>query len=263
MRWEALSLPIAHLLGGTRLDPESSRINFSRSSIMANFAFRITVAYDDLGLGLLALYDMSEKIAIYEHDADEDVNRTHIHGLIMGCNRKEDTVRTKFFKGIYESTDYELKTKYQDKNKRWWPVDDKYITYMSKGRLQPQYVKGYSFEETEEFRKQWVDFSALKTARESSGTKVGEDQVAVATTPKKQMTVYSHCKAIIDGMKDKNNGLIKHNVIDEIIEYCNKNKIAMGGYKARDWYDCILQQAKPVHFRNLIVALIEKRDGPC
>lgn len=231
---------------------------------MANFAFRITVAYEELGLALLSLYDMSERIAIYEHEADEDVNRTHIHGLIMGCCRKEDTVRTKFFKGKYEATDYELKTKFQDRNKRWWPVDDKYITYMSKGRLQPQYVKGYSFEETEEFRKQWIDFDAVNTAKESSGIKVGDEHAAVAASPpKKQMTVYSHCTAIIDGMKDKNNGLIGHNIIDEILAYANKNKLPMGAYKARDWYDCILQQAKPAKFRNMIVALIEKRDGVC
>jgi hypothetical protein len=230
---------------------------------MANLAFRVSVTYDELGLALLSLYDMSEKIVIYEHEADEDVSRTHLHGLIMGCNRKEDTVRTKFFKGKYESTDYELKTKYQDNKKKWWPVDDKYITYMSKGRLHPQYVKGYTNEEIEEYRTQWVDFSALNNAKKNPGSEVGEDHVAVATTPKKNMTIYTHCAKIIEGMKDKNNGLVGHNIIDEIIAYCNKNQIAMGGYKGRDWYDCILQQSKPAKFRGLIVSLIEKRDGVC
>ena len=104
---------------------------------MKNFAFRVSSSYDETKEHLANLFELCEKVAIYQHDADEEISRTHIHGLLIGCTKGEDTIRNRFFKGKYQSADYELKTRYEVKEglmqvKRKYDVDEKYIIYMSK-----------------------------------------------------------------------------------------------------------------------------------
>lgn len=103
-----------------------------------NFAFRVHDEFCNVDLS--ELYELCDKVAVYQHDADEEVNRTHIHGVCIGCSKKEDTVR-KLFKGKYE---YALTFK---NKKTGGEVNSTYIAYMSKGCYEPVYVKNISDEE--------------------------------------------------------------------------------------------------------------------
>jgi len=123
---------------------------------MSVFAFRISVPYTDIGLTLLALFDLTEYVAVYEHPADEKVRRTHIHGLLMNCERKEDTLREKFFKPHWKGQ-YQLATTYKNKDNEIVPVDEGYISYMSKGKYDPEYVKGFTKERLAELKAAWID----------------------------------------------------------------------------------------------------------
>lgn len=105
-----------------------------------NIAFRVSLAFSDVKLE--QLYEDCEKVIVYEHPADDEVSRTHIHGLCIGYKHKDDTFR-KFFKGKYE---YALTLK---NKKTGAPVDETFITYMSKGCYDPVYVKNVSDEEIE------------------------------------------------------------------------------------------------------------------
>lgn len=103
-----------------------------------NIAFRVHLEYSAVDLG--DLYESCKKMIIYQHDADDEVNRTHIHGLCIGYDKRDDTFR-KYFKGKYE---YALTLK---NKKTGGPVDETYIAYMSKGCYDPVFVKNFSDEE--------------------------------------------------------------------------------------------------------------------
>jgi len=211
-----------------------------------NFAFRISVSYQDANIRLLELFDMCEKVAVYEHEADDEVSRTHIHGLIMNCSRKEDTLRNKIFKPNWKK-DYQLATTYRSgKDLIITPVSESYITYMAKGKLDPQYVKGFTKEFIDECKGKWINWTPEKIAEESK--------------EKKTTTVFDHCEAIAKDVEELV-GDYHLNVIAKIIKYQNSKRIKTNTYQVRDWYDTIVSQLKPNDYKNMIWNLIKKRDG--
>jgi hypothetical protein len=130
-----------------------------------NYGLRISRSYNDLGLDLLPLYQLCQRVIIFEHQKDDKVERTHIHGLLMGCSRSDDTIRNTFLKKYYHEKDgkkvydYELIQKWKDKvTNTIKPVDMNYITYMGKGHLEPLYQKGIPKDESSEYVRMWKDF---------------------------------------------------------------------------------------------------------
>ena len=65
---------------------------------MKNFAFRVSSSYDETKEHLANLFELCEKVAIYQHDADEEISRTHIHGLLIGCTKERIPSETGFLK---------------------------------------------------------------------------------------------------------------------------------------------------------------------
>lgn len=98
---------------------------------MSNFAFRITI--EELRHEFKFI-DECQKVIIYKHEADASVSRTHYHGLIINYPKKEQTLRNCFVKK-YE---YTLKCT---------GITPNFITYMSKGKLEPHYKRWKSEEE--------------------------------------------------------------------------------------------------------------------
>lgn len=134
---------------------------------MSVFAFRISASYADIGSTLLKLIDLTEKVAIYEHPADEKVANTHIHGLLMTCSRKEDTLREKFFKKHWKGK-YQLATTYKDQDDNVQPVNEGYVSYMSKGKFEPSFVKGFTTDKISELKAKWVNHTRTDPAVDSA-----------------------------------------------------------------------------------------------
>lgn len=209
-------------------------------------AFRITIPYAEIGAGFLeGLAELSDTLVIYEHEADEEVSRTHCHGLMLGCKRGQDTIRNKYFKNIYAKQDYSLVAKTLNK-----VIDKKFITYMSKGKLNPKYCKGVSDIEIAELTALWRDMTT---------------KVVDAETKKKPTNIYEICELIRKDYLDNNRKLLEDysnsEIIQAIIKYHNKEKKAINAYKVRDYYDCIIMMAKPNRYIDTVGQLIQKRDG--
>lgn len=54
-------------------------------------------------------------------------------------------------------TDISIKSTYRDASDAEVPIDSKFIVYMSKGTLEPSFVKGYTESAISEYRSQWVN----------------------------------------------------------------------------------------------------------
>jgi len=123
------------------------------------WAVRVSLDYVSLGSEVVTkIAAACERLVIYEHEADEEINRTHTHWLVVNPTVTDETIKNWIgrHKGKGNSF-WSFKTTYTVKGVEY-PVDFKFITYMSKGVLHPQFVKGFTEEQIEEYRKAWIDY---------------------------------------------------------------------------------------------------------
>lgn len=89
-----------------------------------------------------------ETVIMYEHDADQ-ANRVHCHLYLGGVS--VTTKRLKQLSGLPNQGNSLWSFK-QAKDEI-----DVYITYMSKGKLDPEFLHGYEYKETERLKALWKE----------------------------------------------------------------------------------------------------------
>lgn len=111
-------------------------------------ALRVSRCYDELK----TFFDRPElnSAIVFQHDADEDVSRTHVHALIPDKKVSIDTLKRwiKSDLGVDEFSRYDWSFKNG--------ADMDFITYMSKGKLKSVQNKVYTNVE-DRYRSKWVD----------------------------------------------------------------------------------------------------------
>lgn len=114
---------------------------------------RISLAYDECKGAMDVFPTYCQKFAVYEHDADEEVSRTHIHFLMVSPTIGIEGLK-KVFRRYYRE-------QFEGGNGFWSIVStdnpSKNITYMTKGTLSYKSMVGFSQEEVETLRLSWVD----------------------------------------------------------------------------------------------------------
>lgn len=124
-----------------------------------NYAVRITRTYADVQQWVGRVAMVSEKVVVYEHS--ENVSRIHIHAHIWGCAATDDTLKNWLSEALnvkVKKYDIAFKTQYKPRGTtQSKPIDDGNISYMSKGKYDPLYVKGYTDEEINGFKKLGFD----------------------------------------------------------------------------------------------------------
>lgn len=131
-----------------------------------NFAVRITKPFSDLS-GTVRQWAMkADKMLCYEHD---NTDKLHCHLLML--NVSVDAERLKQISkecGVFGKGNefWSFKTK----SKKTGPVDsttaERYITYMTKGRYDPKYVKGYESEYLSYCKSLWADGDSAPSKQE-------------------------------------------------------------------------------------------------
>lgn len=101
----------------------------------------------------------ADKVLVFEHSQETKTARdkTHIHMLLVNTS-----IDKKQLRNLAKETNVPTKG---NENMSFKMADEpfvKYITYMSKGVLQPKYNKGWTPEELEEYRLLWVDPNEYK-----------------------------------------------------------------------------------------------------
>lgn len=124
---------------------------------MATLTPRISLPFSDIS-GAIGVWEKHfTKCLIYQHEADEDVQRTHCHLLLEGVNCSIETLKNDFkFQLPNIGKGNEL---WSWSHSKEYTTTDKYITYMTKGNLPPVYNKGYLSAYLIEMGKAWKDYS--------------------------------------------------------------------------------------------------------
>ena len=108
---------------------------------------RVSFSYDQIKTALDRMSKHSERFIAYEHNSD--VENIHVHFLSVGPTITTETMKNWIRKevGTVKASQWSMKT----------AKDENCVTYMSKGKLEPVHVKGYTVEEIEQFRTKWVE----------------------------------------------------------------------------------------------------------
>jgi len=117
---------------------------------MTTHVARITRSYQDLSELISNWATTATQILVYQHDPDEEVKKTHCHFLIQDCSIGQEGLkkRIKHLIRLHGNEDWSFSEPYE--------TTDKYVTYMTKGTLQPSYNKGFSPEFLELRKSSWI-----------------------------------------------------------------------------------------------------------
>lgn len=133
------------------------RQDFAAHIMATNYAVRITRSYEVAERAVVALATRCDKMLAYEHIGTA-TEKVHIHLILVGVRCDEDTLKNVCKRNglatLKGNGDWSFKTK----DKKYGDVEDspRYITYMTKGKYDPKYNKGYTPEELEEAKQLWV-----------------------------------------------------------------------------------------------------------
>lgn len=193
---------------------------------MPNYSARVSLSYEDLSGVFTTWSESCEKMVVYQHDADDEVNRTHCHLLMLECKYKTpEALKRQLFNRLSVA----------DKGNSFWSwkadSDIKFIVYMSKGKLRPVFVKNFSPAELEELRLQWKEptpkGNLLTEKKESTKTKYDliEDMMKEIND---------------DDVDGKCSSYLADYLVRVVLKVLRKNRIVIGRYKVREYRDALL-----------------------
>lgn len=183
---------------------------------------RIRLAYDVFAPATLDFERVCSKLVIYEHF--HNVNNIHIHIYMEDVTCSTDTLKN-----------YIKKVVATGKGNDFWSFksaeDDGCITYMTKGTLEPSFVKGYTPEEIETYKGKWEVRNPTRKTLVSYSVKENP-----AEQKRRQWDNIEEIVKRYNQLEIKTGRglcrLIKQVVITE-------NHTMLGRHKLRDYYDTI------------------------
>lgn len=128
---------------------------------MTNYAIRVTRPYAQIASWISSLALKCDKLVVVQHD--ENVSKIHCHVHVVGFTSHSDTITNTLEKALNiaksdkDQRGNSLLSKKVTYGKDKTPVDDKNISYMSKGKYDAQYIKGYTAEEYTALKAQGYD----------------------------------------------------------------------------------------------------------
>lgn len=121
---------------------------------MSNYHIRLSWSYDELKPFTQRISDNSSQCIVYQHTEQA---RIHIHIWVKNITQSTDTMK------LWIKDCLKIKRVNRDQwafttcNKHKIPWTDELITYLTKGKLEPSQVKGFTEEEIVEYKEKWID----------------------------------------------------------------------------------------------------------
>jgi len=187
-------------------------------------------------------------IVVYQHDADEDVNRTHCHMVLTGL-----CVGRKRLRQIADSKGFPIKGNENCSIVAYDGSKTPYV-YMAKGTLDPVFLKGFDQNTAEEWKQAWVE----PNQRESKLPKIEEmynlfKHNAHKTTPNWQMlknNAWNHVGAF---RKVRDNQFFQYykaivlTYVDDYQDLLDFKVPRSDPWFAKGLPDCMLEKAVPTN----------------
>lgn len=214
-----------------------------------SLAIRLTYAYDTIKEVIEKLKDHCSAIAVYEHQADEEVSRTHIHALVVDCKVSTDTIKNWVRKviGAVDKNDWSFKTAAKNTEEQYG-----FIVYMTKGVLEPVYSSGYDTALLDQAKSKWVDPKAISVKAKDG--KLVKDIDESNTVSKRKIL-----EAIIAEVGDTEYDT--RTILAGIRKVLIRYNCVIGQYKVIDYYDAYMMYAQKDKWIDTVAFRIDKRDS--
>lgn len=225
-----------------------------------NLAIRISRSYDEIKEWIIGL--KAKRCIAYQHDADDEVSRTHVHLLILESGVKPDGLKARFktLYGNIDKTDWSFSSAYKDDGKVTAITEDsssKFITYMSKGHLIPVHSSGYDPETLLQLTQLWVEPVKKLTVKNGKFVRQTDD---VPDKPKK--TRRTLIEIMLDRGKDQDiDPMDTKSVLRMIRSVLVENNEVIGMWKVMEYYDAWMMYGHGDEWINMISKKIESRNS--
>lgn len=151
-------------------------------------------------------------------------------------------------------------TSFKDKYGTWgpvgkcYPVSDSVLTYASKGKLDPFFVKGFTQEEIIRHRDRWVE----RTPETTKQTKL--TQYIVKENPKEsKLRQEELIKTIISRLGENDARPTTKDIVTMIRQVVIvENKTILGRFKARDYYDTVVAHVNKENWIDAVAHMCGK-----
>lgn len=158
-----------------------------------NYAIRLTYKISEVSELFRDLKDDAKAIVVYEHN---DGTRPHIHAYVEEMNITPQTLKNRLVRLLGfkpAKTDWSFKS----------GADRKFITYMSKGNLNPVFYIGIEGAEIDGYRSQWIERKKAEPSKKSATLTTWDMAVQLAEymdSEAKLVEVQDHSSyTIVDG----------------------------------------------------------------
>jgi len=180
------------------------------------------------------LAEVCDVLAVYEHEADDEITRTHIHCYADNPRVSTDTMKNWVKKALgvksFTKTDWSFPE----------AQDEGFITYMSKGTLDPLFIKGIESDAIAALKDKWVE-QPKKNGKTQYVLKI-ENPTQQKLRQWEMVEEINRRFNINDPEEsgDPTPKLIR--IIRQVVII--ENKTVCGRYKFRDYYDTIMSLNK-------------------
>lgn len=228
-----------------------------------NYAPRISLPYHDLSGVINVWAESCHELAVFEHEADVEVNTTHVHMIMIGCKYKKPDMLKRIFYARFPDETRKGNALWSWENKDFPNPNKEFIKYMTKGIHSAKFLKNISEQEVENWRQQWVQTTPKTTSLRQ--TSLDEDA-------KKKKTKYS---IVLDVVKlilakhpmattEERRQAILNDVEDEIVIKAIRKVLisdnqVLGLYKVMDIYDAFVMYHQKGKFISNCLMVLQKR----
>lgn len=204
---------------------------------------RVTKSFSDMLRCFPEFEKVCDKLVVYEHEADEEISRTHVHFLITEVKVNRETLKNIIRKhcGDMLRSDWSFK-----ECNDIGPT----ITYMSKGRLSWLYKHNFEEEYINECKSLWKD-PTKKTVRLTNGKLVVQDHNEKARS--KNEILNEIFAELGDGCTEVTA------VLSAIRKVLIANKQVIGFYKMEDYYWTVVMHKDKVTWMERMMDRISKK----
>lgn len=209
-----------------------------------SYAIRVSRGYDDVFDWVDGL--QAKTVIVYEHEADDEVKRTHIHLLLLDSTLKPDAMKARYKKlyGDIDKADWSFKVAKEDY--------EPFITYMSKGKLPPKLAKGIDVETITKLTKAWVEPEQKVSVKLENGKFVR----SVSDVPKK--TKSQMLEQMRSRLSDTSSPRERLSAIRKVLM---ENHEVIGQYKMMDYYDSLMMYYYKEDWMNAMETKIFSKYG--
>lgn len=194
-----------------------------------SFKFRLSISYEEAKSVIDTFFDGVQYIAVYQHDADEEVSRTHIHGFISGFRCKSPKTFRKDFSNAFMEFIKDIRHDYAVGE-----IGPKPVEYCSKGRYDPVFIKGYD--------RAWIDYYK-KTGYDGKKDrmKVVEGKIVIERDIVKEVKPKNDCEMIKEvANRCQKNGIKEYgDIAREILKVWDKNNKRGHEKLLHEWLDAV------------------------